>query len=324
MPAMTTETDENPRPSFFRWFRCQCQKIRLVNDRLFIIAPMMAMGSSLSELVVVFSITGFTNLDMVAVSSVSLCLLLAFATLLFIRFDRLTLLAYLMLCVSFLSSSTFLVISYENQQTSEDSNNSMLSSSQSQSSEMNESIDFMGLDTISLAANTSRHGKKLFNLMKTETELRWIHQVQSSNKCCGYWNYTDWVDPNHLQDSNKTYVYFTTEPISPPPKWVTSCCDRTLNRDDNKCRSDSVYDDWKDAVQYLFPEGCGSLMDDELDRVQREMLKTSMALAFWDVLILFDVVVYTIWRKLRSHSLDCQRNGSNVRDCGAEEDDVFT
>lgn len=48
-----------------------------------------------------------------------------------------------------------------------------------------------------------------------------------------------------------------------------------------------------------------------------------MALVFWDILILTDVVVYTIWRKLRGMSNDCQQNG-NLRECGAEEDDVFT
>lgn len=30
-------------------------------------------------------------------------------------------------------------------------------------------------------SNSSRHGKKLFDLMKGETELRWIHQIQSTN-----------------------------------------------------------------------------------------------------------------------------------------------
>jgi len=54
----------------------------------------------------------------------------------------------------------------------------MFSSSQSQP---NESLDTVGIDTLSLAANTSRHGKKLFNLMKSETELRWIHQIQFTN-----------------------------------------------------------------------------------------------------------------------------------------------
>lgn len=73
----------------------------------------------------------------------------------------------------------------------------------------------------------------------------------------------------------------------------------------------------------IFSQGCGSLLDDGLDRVQQEMLKTSMALVFWDILILTDVVVYTIWRKLRGMSNDCQQNG-NLRECGAEEDDVFT
>jgi len=230
-----------------------------------------------------------------------------------------------MLCVSLLSSSSFLMISYENQQSKE--SNNLLSSSRSQHLEIDPIDKLFGvIDTSPVPVpiiSTSRHGKKLFDLMKAETEIRWIHVIQSTNKCCGFWNYTDWVDPSRLQDSNKTYLYIATEPISPPPRWVTSCCDRSLSPDNNKCRSDSVYDDWKDVIHYLFPEGCGSVLDDELDRVQNEMLKTSMALIFWDILILTDIVVYTIWRKLKSQSSDCTRNGS-IRDCGTEEDDVFT
>jgi hypothetical protein len=69
-------------------------------------------------------------------------------------------------------------------------------------------------------------------------------------------------------------------------------------------------------------QGCGSLLDEKMDSVYFEFFKTSLGLTFWDLMIAIDLVVYTIWRKLRSkaHSGYNGRNGAIATD----DDDVFT
>lgn len=48
-----------------------------------------------------------------------------------------------------------------------------------------------------------------------------------SQRCCGFWNFTDWIGENSLLEANKTFKYHS-EPIHPPTQWMVSCCDRNL------------------------------------------------------------------------------------------------
>ncbi len=61
-------------------------------------------------------------------------------------------------------------------------------------------------------------------------------------------------------------------------------------------------------------------MDDKYDEVNFQLFKTSLGFSFWNLLITFDLIVYTAWRKLHSKA----HNACNGRNVVGEDDDVFT
>ena len=71
-----------------------------------------------------------------------------------------------MLFVSLLSSSTFLVICFQKQHVNDNASAEFL----------HQPVHTFGHEQL----NQSRHGSKLIDLMKSGTELRWIHQLQST------------------------------------------------------------------------------------------------------------------------------------------------
>jgi len=83
-------------------------------------------------------------------------------------------LCYQMLSVSLLSSSTFLVICIERQTQSQPVEGLKTPST------VSEMVSIDAVDSHKIPVNGSRHGSKITELMKTGTELRWIHQLQAA------------------------------------------------------------------------------------------------------------------------------------------------
>jgi len=286
--------DEDPPEDRHPWMTFLC-RLQLKNESPFSIAPLFALGSTIMELLFLLKLTGLLNLDMIALSSVCILILLTLVTLLYIRFDKLTLLSFLLLSVSLLCSSTYLVV--------------VISTIESEAAA---SVTEMTLNESSSVSSTRiptprgiilHHGGA-----SASSHLNWIYEIQNENQCCGYLNYTDWLmTMNRSEPENEQELF-----------WVTSCCNKNISKEESECLSKpwtTGNEDLHKLESSLYEEGCGHFLDKKLQEVIEYKFRSSSGLVFWDLVVLVDLVVYTMWKKFHT------KTANNDMEFN---DDVFT